>query len=84
MCNTPDKIIVQFMPKKRNAPAGPDAVMDGKVNCGVREILKEMDGMETTGLDCGGMGKPLVAGKGEGAEGWSWSPNLRVDGTSGQ
>ena len=58
------------MPKKRNAPAGPDAVMDGKVNCGVREILKEMDGMETTGLDCGGMGKPLVAGKGEGAEGW--------------
>ena len=43
--------------------------MGGKVNCGEREISKGRDVMVMTGLDCGERGRPLVAGKGEGAGG---------------
>ena len=43
--------------------------MGGKVSCDGKESEKGRDVMAMTGLDCGEKGKPLVAGKGEVAEG---------------
>ena len=51
------------------APVGQDAGMGGKVSCDGKESEKGRDVMAMTGLDCGEKGKPLVAGKGEVAEG---------------